>query len=429
MSNRSQAARRPSARLTTATLLAAAIAAAIACGEDQTPTGPNLAVTHQELTVSPGSLQFTGAIPQEQRLTVTSRTARELLASTSDPTCATVSPSRARAVKTGRGAYATTFSVRSVGEAACAIVIRDKQGHELRVPVEIFTASLRLRSPDVTLPAFQEITYCYYFRTANTAALAVKQWRSRLSAGVLDMRLVLTTADVGVPGTQSAANCSHLNETSAASAGAIAYTAYQSAAAFDFPADDGAGTPVAQRVRAAQAGYLRIHFHNPGQEPLVAHAELDGVAYPSGTVVTLADSYVTFDGKIELLPQSSTSESLDCPTPPDALFIRLSTHAHKQAVHTSISDQAAVLFESTDFANPGERMWTAPPFQSISGDLLTMQCDYVNPTNRTIRTGPSVATDEVCMAVTLYFPSDGAKVCYGVAQGVGVFDANKEPGT
>jgi hypothetical protein len=42
---------------------------------------------------------------------------------------------------------------------------------------------------------------------------------------------------------------------------------------------------------------------------------------------------------------------------------------------------------------------------------LTYQCDYVNPTGRTITSGSSPATDELCMAITYFFPATGARIC------------------
>jgi hypothetical protein len=313
------------------------------------------------------------------------------------------------------------------GEAQVSATSEGKTGRTVvTVSVEVAEVALRIRSPDIILGPIEEITYCYYFRTGNAAAIAIKQWRSRLSVGVHDMALAFTTSDQATPGSQSAAGCTYFGP-NATNSGAIVYMAHQPEAGFDFPVDDGTGMPVGQRVRADQAGYLRIHFINPTSEPLAAHVEVDGIAYAPGTAVTLADSYVSYDGAIEIASLTSKSESQACPTPADALFIRMSTHAHKQAAGTSIEDQAAVLFQSSDPANPGARIWAAPPFQSIAGGMLTIQCDFVNTTTRIIRSGDSPATDEVCMAVMLYFPSVGAKLCYGIAQGSGVFDVNREP--
>ncbi len=68
-----------------------------------------------------------------------------------------------------------------------------------------------------------------------------------------------------------------------------------------------------------------------------------------------------------------------------------------------------ILFESSSFAHPGTVLFNQPPFLSLN--QLTYQCDYVNPTGRTITAGSNVATDELCMAITYFFPSTGARIC------------------
>ena len=42
---------------------------------------------------------------------------------------------------------------------------------------------------------------------------------------------------------------------------------------------------------------------------------------------------------------------------------------------------------------------------------LSYSCTYSNPTNRTIRSGDSVSTDEECVAVGYFFPATSSFVC------------------
>lgn len=138
---------------------------------------------------------------------------------------------------------------------------------------------------------------------------------------------------------------------------------------------------------ANHAGLLRLHYMNSTSEPITVHAELDAIAYEPGTAVTPAATFLTYNNSLSIPPSSSKSETQVCAVPADVQFFAVSSHSHKQSAHTYIKDQAAIVFESTDFADPGSRKWTEAPFLTFASGQLTYQCDYVNPTDRTITSG------------------------------------------
>jgi hypothetical protein len=90
-----------------------------------------------------------------------------------------------------------------------------------------------------------------------------------------------------------------------------------------------------------------------------------------------------------------------------AKFYTLSTHSHRQSVHTYIKNGADMVFESTNWDSPGAATWSTSPFFSFTSGSLTYQCDYLNPTSTTIETGDSAETQEMCMAIGYYFPATG----------------------
>ena len=54
-------------------------------------------------------------------------------------------------------------------------------------------------------------------------------------------------------------------------------------------------------------------------------------------------------------------------------------------------------------------MWQQAPFFNFpSGQGLFYSCSYQNDTATSIRVGQSAITNEMCMAVTYYFPASGA---------------------
>src|SRR6185312_16022671 len=44
-------------------------------------------------------------------------------------------------------------------------------------------AAFTIQSPDTVIPAGHEVTYCYWFKTPNTTAIAVNKWVSDMTPG------------------------------------------------------------------------------------------------------------------------------------------------------------------------------------------------------------------------------------------------------
>ena len=110
--------------------------------------------------------------------------------------------------------------------------------------------------------------------------------------------------------------------------------------------------------------------------------------------------------------------SATCDTPADTQFWMLSTHAHKQAKTTTIKDGLAasttVPFTSDDWEHPGEIAWMDAPFYKFDTGKLTYECVYDNTgsnANRTVTSGSSAATNEMCMATGYFFPATGPRGC------------------
>jgi hypothetical protein len=87
----------------------------------------------------------------------------------------------------------------------------------------------------------------------------------------------------------------------------------------------------------------------------------------------------------------------------------MTTHSHKQSVHTFVKDGATTVFDSRNWDHPGAVTWSGEPFYTFTSGTLTYQCEYKNPNNYRIQTGDSAATAEMCMAVGYYFPAVGGK--------------------
>jgi hypothetical protein len=269
---------------------------------------------------------------------------------------------------------------------------------DLPVPVEGF----QIRTPDVVIEAGQEITYCYYLRMPAATEVGVKRWQSRMTAGSHHMIVYFTPTEQQPEGTLSANGCGNLGGIT--NLPVWTYSAQSAEGSATMPAGVGMTVP------AQQPAYIQMHYLNTGDEPITVHVTLNAETYAATETYTKAAAFVTFNTLIDLPPNGTGAASGTCPVPDDVSFFALSTHAHKQAVMTRVHDGEDLVFESDDWEHPAGRTWEAPFYRFTSGSL-TYGCDYVNPTDRTIRTGPSAETDEMCMAIGYVCPATGSKMC------------------
>ncbi len=274
----------------------------------------------------------------------------------------------------------------------------------------------RIVSPDIDIQPGQEITYCYYFRTPNTEAMAVKEWKSEMTPGSHHMIMFITNNDAKAPGTVSDQNCGFGGGQNA-DVPRWTYSAQTPSADLHLPTDDGAGKPLAQKIPANTAGYFQMHYLNVTGEVIKAHVTLDAFAFEASEPFTETAPFVTFNGNISIPPNAvGDVETNQCATPTGAKFWMMSTHAHKQAVKTRVLDGNAEVFSSTDWEHPGAQTFMTPPeFYSFSSTKLTYECTYDNTgtnKNTTIQTGDSAEFDEMCMASGYFFPATKAVFCY-----------------
>lgn len=282
------------------------------------------------------------------------------------------------------------------------------------------TRGFQVISPDITIMAGQEITYCYYFHTPNTEPMVIKKWSSQMSAGSHHMIMFLTGSDVLPPGTVSATKCG-IGGASAQNIPAWTYAAQTPTAELELPQDDGAGKPLGQEIPAGSSAYFQMHYVNATDQDMHVHVTLNAEAYDAGATYTKTAPYITFNPNISIDPgQVGDVEYQTCSTPANTKFWLMSTHSHKQSVKTQVFDGASmtspVVFESSDWEHPGTKAWMAQPFYTFSSNKLTYACTYDNTgsnAQRTVTTGDSAQTDEMCMATGYYFPATKAQLCYG----------------
>jgi hypothetical protein len=192
------------------------------------------------------------------------------------------------------------------------------------------------------------------------------------------------------------------------------------------PSDDGSGKPLAQPIAANTEAAIQMHYINVTDSNLVAHVELEAYALPASvTSYTPTYAYVTYNADLAI-PAGAVAPTTpgsvwtaSCPVPSGVKFWVMSTHSHKQSINTQVNDGSSMIFSSTNWSDPGYMMWQSTPFYTFANSELTWTCQYNNNApgpyepngpsnaNTTIYSGPSAATNEMCMAAGFYFPATG----------------------
>lgn len=274
-------------------------------------------------------------------------------------------------------------------------------------PAPATVRSFQVVTPEIEVEAGQEIKICYYFRTPNTETVGIKRWASQMPGVVHDLMLVATPGtDKEAPGTVSSSNC--FLGTNAASQ--VIFAAYTPSAELALPGDDGTGKPLANELGPSTPAFLMLHFFNPTSEAMKVKVILDAQSLAPGVAYTRSGTLLHHNLEISIPPGATGDvESQTVEAPPGIKFWRLSTHAHKQAVHTEIKDGASVVFASDDWENPGASTFGPPGFHTFSSGDLTTACTYDNlfgdNSARTITSGESEATEERCLGLGFFFPA------------------------
>ena len=297
--------------------------------------------------------------------------------------------------------------------AACSSSKSGPNGMTPDAPDMNGTPAFDVTSTDVQLQPGQEVTYCYYFHTPNTAAIPVNKWVSDMTPG--SHHMILFLGGPSMPdGLDMTNSCGLGTSASAQNTPKWVYASQTPHQEQDLPADDGGGKPLAQLIQPNTEAAFQMHYLNTTDNVLTVHVELKAYALAANAAYTQTDAYITYNNSISIGPgATNVTVSATCSVPTQK-FWTMSTHDHKQGIHTDVKDGTNMVFQSTDWEHPGAQVWDSSPFYAFSGGKLTWECTYDNTGDNkanTVVAGPSAQTNEMCMAVGYYFPATGPKVC------------------
>lgn len=264
-------------------------------------------------------------------------------------------------------------------------------------------AGFQITTPDITIAAGDERTYCYYTTIDVDETVGVKRWSSTMTPGSHHLILYFTQTENEPEGTISE-NCNITGGAGLANPPIWTYSAQLPEAQNVMPEG------VAMKVGARQPAIVQMHYFNATPEDLQAHVVINAETYAAGEAYTPAGAFITFNTQIEVPPNGTASAQGACSVPDGAQFFTLSTHAHRRATLTEVRDGDSLVFSSDDWEHPGTTDWAAPPHYSFS-EKLSYRCEYQNDLAQTVTTGDSADTDEMCMAIGYFFPSEKPVFC------------------
>lgn len=303
------------------------------------------------------------------------------------------------------------FGTRRLKDLKTDMVCTPATGGTLPPPAQGF----QIKSPEIEIDPGQNVPYCYSFRTPNDVPLAVKRFTSSMRDVNRQLIVFTTTTQAGLPsdlappGTVQVIDCNVLGTSNA-----IPHWLYETTeknGELALPDDDGAGHPLAMVIPPGSSGFLLMQHHNTTPDVQKGQVTVNFEALDS-PVYTRVETFMSTNGSINVPPHTSdVVQSRTCDVPPDAKFLSLTTHTHRFAKRSSVQEGTDVIFQTTDWTNPGAVTWPAPPFFSFTSGRMTTACTYDNPNGYTLRSGGSYQSEEQCVAVGYFFPATKPLQC------------------
>jgi hypothetical protein len=265
-----------------------------------------------------------------------------------------------------------------------------------------------VRTPDFEVAPGSEGTWCYYFRLANTDALAIRRLTSTMSSGIHHLVLFTSEQEIQPPGSLTQGPCAGGGEVPDWN-----YATQDLEGVLDLPDDDGSGKPLAIEFAPQQPAFLEMHVVNASSKAITASSSLAAEALAPGLDYTRTATYLTTNINLSIPPFAvGYTVEETCPTPDGATFWWLTTHTHRFASLAEVRDGDVSLVESTDWEHPEVATFPLPAGHVFASGGLTYRCTYDNPTAAPITYGESELLDENCIAIGYFFPADqGARYC------------------
>jgi hypothetical protein len=173
---------------------------------------------------------------------------------------------------------------------------------------------------------------------------------------------------------------------------------------------------VAMVLGSRQRVVFDSHYINTTQAPLHVKITLN-VNLAHGTFQK-AQSLVSFNTGIFIPANGMQTVEGDCMPGAGAKFFVMLTHTHKRGILATINRKLAggqmgeELVRTTDWEHAQTKTWGPPGFLTFApGEMFHYTCSYMNDRDSVVTAGTSADANEMCMAITYYYPASAGGSC------------------
>jgi hypothetical protein len=250
----------------------------------------------------------------------------------------------------------------------------------------------------------QEVFKCYHTQIPLSTELDISEFESVMSTGSHHFILYRADGDTTPVDTLTDSGCAGNFTTS------WVYSSGQPHYGFKNP--DGVAMVIAANGRVQ----FDMHYLNTTTAPINALVTLNMI-FATGTFQKAAP-LISFNTGINIPANGTQTVTGNCTPGVGASFFMASTHTHRRGILATINRVLAdgtlgeELVHTTDWEKPDLHSWSAAPFLTFkTGEKFRYSCSYQNDLNVPVTVGNSAATNEMCMAVTYFFPASATGSC------------------
>jgi hypothetical protein len=252
----------------------------------------------------------------------------------------------------------------------------------------------------------EEAFKCYHAELPVDGEIDVRYYESVMAPGSHHFILYKNDGDTAADGTLDDGGCL-ANPTGS-------NWVYSSAQPhMDLKIPDGVAIVLSSRQRVV----FDMHYINTTEQVLHANVTLN-ISFAKGAFEKAA-SLVSYNTSIFIPPNGTQTVDGDCTPGDGAKFFYMLTHTHRRGTLATISRVLASgqmgeeIVHSANWEVPQEKKWLKDPFMTFqTGEKFHYHCEYMNDLNQYVTSGPSAATNEMCMAITYYFPASAGGSCF-----------------
>jgi hypothetical protein len=259
----------------------------------------------------------------------------------------------------------------------------------------------QITSPaSISVSPGDEQFWCYYKTIPGTGEVDVGGFRSWMTVQASHHFITFHSSTPGTDG--NLVSCPF-------GSGDWVYATSKSGEVIGMDLPDGVGLP----FQAGTQLVMNMHLINTGTDVVKPVVKLNVLFAKNMKQKAAAVYSLAANAQINVAPMATGTVRGSCSATAGSKFFLWTTHSHKFTTEDDVNlvrgGQTTNLVKTTDWENPGTKVWGPPDFLTVqAGDSFTYSCTYKNTLTRQLTFGETAAYNEMCLAIGYYFPAGGA---------------------